>query len=382
MMYVRTLSVGMFLILLIVSRAAGCSIPLFGYALEFWPADDYIVEVRFTGSLSVGERLALAAMEEVVRTEDVNEGADQANLSLRFKQVDDLNKARLAVYYPGRHDESTIWEGPLNLDNVRLLLDSPVRRGMRDRLAAGDSAVWLFVPGGDVQRNEQALTRLRAALQAAEESLRLPVMEDGLVSPYTIRFSTLTLERDDSRETLLLEMLLRTEPALAAGDEPLAFPVYGRGRALYGMAGAGINHRTVMTAGEFLVGACTCQVKDLQPGTDLLMIADWESLLPERDVVEPLEPALFGLPALMATEKHETAGDMQDDIVSGSLTEVAPERGEVDVDVATNDSEFTVAKNPSGNGALVYSIIGMLACLVMLLALGTWWIRSGRLGAG
>src|SRR5205814_1402276 len=38
-------------------------------------------------------------------------------------------------------------------------------------------------------------------------------------------------------------------------------------------------------AAKFLAGPCSCQVKELNPGVDLLMGADWESVVEERPAV-------------------------------------------------------------------------------------------------
>jgi hypothetical protein len=77
----------------------------------------------------------------------------------------------------------------------------------------------------------------------------------------------------------LAGMLVRCESDLADRSEALAFPVFGRGRALWPLVGRGINAKNVQEASEFLVGACSCQVKEQNPGFDLLLSADWDSLL-------------------------------------------------------------------------------------------------------
>jgi len=55
----------------------------------------------------------------------------------------------------------------------------------------------------------------------------------------------------------------------------MAFPVFGRGRALYALVGDGINKETIGEACVFLATACTCMVKEQNPGTDLILAADW-----------------------------------------------------------------------------------------------------------
>jgi hypothetical protein len=77
-------------------------------------------------------------------------------------------------------------------------------------------------------------------------------------------------------------MLLATEPDLKQSSGPIAFPVFGQGRALYALVGKGIKHETIDEAASFLIGSCSCQVKEKNPGSDLLMAVDWKGLLKEQ----------------------------------------------------------------------------------------------------
>ena len=62
----------------------------------------------------------------------------------------------------------------------------------------------------------------------------------------------LRVRRDDPAEALLVWMLLGSESDLAGQNEPIAFPVFGRGRVLYALVGDGITADNVRTAGAFL----------------------------------------------------------------------------------------------------------------------------------
>ena len=73
-------------------------------------------------------------------------------------------------------------------------------------------------------------------------------------------------------------MLLGSEPDLAGSKGPMAFPVFGRGRVLYALVGAGITVDTVRRAGAFIGGECSCTIKHGNPGTDLLLVADWSDV--------------------------------------------------------------------------------------------------------
>lgn len=113
--------------------------------------------------------------------------------------------------------------------------------------------------------------------------------------PLLLIFSILGVSRHDSREAFFTQMLLHTEPDLAKRNEPTVFPVFGRGIALYALVGKGINDDTVTEAANLLVGACRCEIKKLNPGTDLLMSAEWEAAEPpgpELAVAAVAPPAL------------------------------------------------------------------------------------------
>jgi hypothetical protein len=74
-----------------------------------------------------------------------------------------------------------------------------------------------------------------------------------------------------------LNSLLNSEPDLHEySDQPLAFPVFGRGIVLYALVGKGISPETIKSASSFIVGPCSCQVKEQNPGFDLLLSHDWD----------------------------------------------------------------------------------------------------------
>ncbi len=92
-------------------------------------------------------------------------------------------------------------------------------------------------------------------------------------------------------------------------NEPMAFPVFGRGRVLYALIGKGINAGTIEQACRDLTGPCTCQVKDQNPGTDLLMAVNWEKLVTPTAQEEKELPPLTGLIGFPdgSNKKTETA---------------------------------------------------------------------------
>jgi hypothetical protein len=73
--------------------------------------------------------------------------------------------------------------------------------------------------------------------------------------------------------------VLATEEDLDKVKGPILMPVFGRGRLLCTVYGKDLNPTQVTNVVRFLAGECTCQIKDLNPGVDLLIAADWADLL-------------------------------------------------------------------------------------------------------
>jgi hypothetical protein len=194
-----------------------------------------------------------------------------------------------------------VWSGPLNKTNITALLDSPARRAIATRLGEGETAVFALLESGDKTVDDAAASLLDARLAYLASVLELPKLDDqdirnGLVSvpPDGLRlsFSVLRISRGDPAERAFTQMLLATEPDLKQASGPIAFPIFGQGRALYALVGKGIKHETIDEAASFLIGSCSCQVKEKNPGADLLMAVDWKGLLKEQAIgLADLPPA-------------------------------------------------------------------------------------------
>ena len=283
---------------------SACSVPVFRYALERWPADVYDVLVFHRGGLPPKDQAVVDWLEQHV-------SGDGASANCRVRVVDvaaQLDKPIQAVWerqskpelpwmvvcYPWRLGiPQDAWSGRLSADVARRLLDSPARREIGKRLLDGDSVVWVLLESGDRAANEAAAKRLGAELGELQKMLEPPESAqapdndqaawDDADGPLRVAFSIVRVRRDDPAEAMLVHMLLRTEPDLHTFTEPMAFPVFGRGRVLYALVGKGINADTIGEACGFLVGPCFCQAKYLNPGVDLLTAVDWEN-----GIVEPI----------------------------------------------------------------------------------------------
>jgi hypothetical protein len=171
--------------------------------------------------------------------------------------------------------------GELTPSTVAAWVQSPTRQKLTERLIDGQTTVWIFVESGDADKDEAARQLLARELEAATKELKemAPPPIDEFEGPeLSYEFSILPLSRADPREQMLLVMLLNSEPDLHEyAGEPMVFPVFGRGRVLCALVGAGIRADNIREIVAFLTGPCGCEIKMMNPGVDLLMAANWDA---------------------------------------------------------------------------------------------------------
>ncbi|OPZ20603.1 MAG: hypothetical protein BWZ10_00640 [candidate division BRC1 bacterium ADurb.BinA364] len=194
----------------------------------------------------------------------------------------------MAAYFPpGPHSREPIWSAPLTAENVQALVDSPLRKKIAAELIGGKTAVWIFLKCGDKAKDAAALQLLQDQLKEIAPQMQpsdpMPIVYyDGTIQEaeaLKIEFATLELDRGDPKEAFLVAMLMASEPDLKDYiGEPMAFPVFGQGRALFALVGPGINKDNIFEACAFLSSDCSCEVKAMNPGVDLLIKADWTKI--------------------------------------------------------------------------------------------------------
>jgi hypothetical protein len=263
----------------------------------------------------------------------------------------------------------------LNKGNVEKIVDSPLRQKIKSELIAGTSNVWLLIQGGHESVDLQAETQLRRFLKQAQIETKLPDgiiplekasqlrsgpdegpidMDDVLRSsvPLKIEFKTIAVSRDDPVEEIFLAMLLNHSPRMrSAKEEPIAIPVFGRGRVLEGMIGADITLEHTRGASTYLCAACSCQVKDQNPGLDMLMSVKWAdhmlgSLIIEDRVLPPLE----GIAELV--DHPDVKNPTQKQPVRPST------------------------QNEEAKGSIPISLIFTLSAITILVLFSTIWVRK------
>lgn len=280
---------------LAAAQATACPIPVFRYAVEYWEPDPYRVTVFHRGGLTPPQARIVDLMH------DASRGAGdvpKANLDVNVVDVAEQPHALrrhldngmpepdlpwMTVQFAAINQiEEPLWRGAVTRQDVERLLHSPVRAAAAAKLADG-IPVWLFLESGNRRRDNAAFERLTHELRRLEKALELPDPEQwwderqGVPAP-EIRFAAMRLSPNDPEEQFLIRMLVRSEHGLVTrASEPMVFPLYGRGICLWAIVGDGINAWTISEAAEHLVGPCSCQVKMLNPGVDLLIAKHWDA---------------------------------------------------------------------------------------------------------
>ena len=192
------------------------------------------------------------------------------------------------------------------------LVDSPAREEIRRRLLAGHSIVWVLLAADNQPLTEQVKKLTESSLATLPARMRLP---DGIglpgselyaEVPLVLQFSLLQIDPQDPQEAYLSGLLKGLRPEAVERGEPLLVPVFGRGRALEVIPGRDVSARLIEDLTLYLSGACSCQVKEQNPGFDLLMCADWDGELfgdaeyapPDRSAEEGQnrQPGLLKIP--------------------------------------------------------------------------------------
>jgi hypothetical protein len=335
MVMMRTLGPRWFLplVFLAVGSAGAlwaCNIPVFRYAMDHWEADPYEAVVLHEGPLGQEHQAWLDQLRAAA--DDPRRPANLEVTAIDLAELDDQDRQAwqqrvgttelpwVQLRFPRVSGiDQQIIAGPLDDSWGEGVLDSPARREIVDRLADGDSAVWVLLSSGDAQADAKAEKLMQeyfdrlaepGAPTAASPAGELSLFFDddpraAQPNPSTggdpasgdqepPRFTLLRVDRDDPQERVFVSMLLATEDDLHEFDAPITLPVFGRGRAFYALVGDGITENNLREITEFLLGDCSCEVKAGNPGADLLFAADWQSMVSENALEEREFPSLLG----------------------------------------------------------------------------------------
>jgi hypothetical protein len=257
-------------VLVIPRAASACTIPVFRYALDRWEADPFRLVVP----------KAWATDRDKVKLLVPLRGNGLANVLVEESEDPALDRAEWL--FP--HDDAVVSEGPLDVDTLAAVLDSPVRRELIRRILQGDSVVWVVATkAGGESEVERIASRLRFLEQVAELPAQNPDDPDSQLGPgpdLKLKFSVLPLSLEDPAERHFAAMLAGPVHADFVKDGiPFAAPVFGRGRVLGAWSLEELDDLMIEDTSLFLTGRCSCRVKNENPGWDLLLKVDWEAAL-------------------------------------------------------------------------------------------------------
>jgi hypothetical protein len=398
----RRVKIGCVVLLISLSLALplyACSVPVFRYALERWPVDAYRLVIFHQGPLSETEEALQSQLEAFSemgygRPPLMMQAVDTADamperLTAIWEEVKEASLPRMVLLSPEMGEEDVVlWNASLRDENVTLLTESPVRRTLLERLTEGETAVWLLLRSGDPVKDAAVTKALEEGLAEMEATLKLPHELDPTDTEYDtglteeielkIDFSILPMDMSDPAEAILASVFAD----IVTGEDgpllPAVVPVFGRGRALIFLDQADVVLDTIAELSQFLVGPCSCQVKQLNPGIDLPVFADWDArimgmigdealptdlLVPgalpdfESDSAAAVTSAPAVADAADATESHgvaETTDTNDVDVVA--VAEVA----ESPADTNSPDLSDPPA-SPMGRSLLVVALLGLLA---------------------
>jgi hypothetical protein len=284
--------------------ANACDTPVYRYAMYRWEPAPY--EVYYFHDAEPDENDQLIADELKAAWESNEERANVVYIPVDMSQENALNRVppdvrqayesrenpELPLHmiwtpYPG---SAELFYGKLKHGQIAALIDSPMRQKLAGELAAGKIGAFLFLPGSDEaanQRTEKVLSELVKDLDSGKLAGEFyspygpPMTEDGeeveeAAGP-KMEVGLLKVDREDPAEQWLVRCLLATEPDLDEEDGPMAFLCYGRGRTMWAYIDKGISRENMLDVLFFVTGACSCTVKEQNPGVDLLVRHDWDA---------------------------------------------------------------------------------------------------------
>jgi hypothetical protein len=301
--------------------AQACSIPVFRYALDRWPADRFSLEVS----------PADARDEQVAKF--LRNLTDSTPLNLTPLRLKEDGASRLTFPHP-EPGAAEAWRGALDGATLAQIVDSPARAEIVRRTLAGESAVWVLVESGDRAAGDRAATALEQRLSYLEQASLLPPIDPndptsklGPGPKLGIKFSLVRIRHDDSAERAFVKMLAGPKADAALQNGPWLSVIFGRGRALGAWPAEGFGDEQIDEVCGFLLGACSCEVKRLNPGWDLLVKADWDAELATAEQARisasdnpDALPAPSVVPETVTFEPRVGSADVADTIDQRRLT--------------------------------------------------------------
>lgn len=288
---------------LLQAQTCACTIPVFRYALDRWESDRFKLTVPASASQN-------AELTDLLRPLRAN---GKANLDIATARDATLTKAELL---DSKTSSQHLWSGDLDRTTLASLLDSPGRTEIVKRILAGESVVWVIVDSGKPE-DQAEIARIEKRLKFLENVAALPIQDpndpDSQLGPgpaLLLKFTTLHLRIDDPAERLLITMLAGPTGKVDPAQGSFAAAVFGKGRVLGAWPLSHLDDTALEEACMFLVGRCSCRLKNENPGWDILLNVDWPKALQEASerksttttASEPAKPVEMKQPETVVTQ--------------------------------------------------------------------------------
>lgn len=284
------------------SSAAACSLPVFRYALDRWPADTFRLHVAGTDA-------ADPAVAKFLRNYGANSG-----LNLEIARSTEP-ASKLMRPENTQASDVPVWSGKVTQPLLESLGDTKTAQEIVRRLLGGESAVWILVESGDPKADDQTAALVEKRLRYLQQIINIPPVDPNDLSSkpgpgpeVAVQFSLLRLpfpsvgqapENPASEleaERLFLSALAGPNTEIPGSKKAWLAAVFGRGRVIGAWPAEGFGDEQIEEICLFLAGACSCQVKRQNPGWDLLLKVDWDEKLhaigfPPEKAAPPNAPA-------------------------------------------------------------------------------------------
>lgn len=415
--------------------ARACRTPVFRYAMYNWPGAPYWVFAVYHGEPSGADRAVEQAIRRAAtdRGAPANLRFESAGAE-RSDEFDKLPEQVQAAYRAWRETLEAsapptgavhlvftawgahLWTGRLTEDTIPAMVGSPARREIGRLFDEGNAAVLLLLTSGNAEADREAeavVDSLLAETARGKFVAEVPLdLYQELMPPRgsvpaaggatsgappgmnraappggnsaesaggaeavvreALRIAKVVVRRDDPAERWLVDSLLALEPDLAElAGEPMVFVVYGRGRAMPPCVGRGITLEYLADAVGFLAAACSCQVKDENPGMDLLMAWNWDVTAENWAAGDPELSLAWGEPPTQEGQPRGQAGETEPEALAAS----APLTGTGESEALTGSAG---PETPQANAGL--RIIGLGIALAAALVLGAGFVFLRRRG--
>jgi hypothetical protein len=349
------------------SIASACTVPVFRFALERWAADKYLVIVYYNGHLTAEQNSAVSHL-----VEQSSAAGGPLNIEVIRYDVASPPPGKLFDIEPPSADQSLPcvevrkrldwthtalrWRGSF-VDAIEQpgLFDSPARSEIVRRILEGHSSVWLLIaPEGQTKELSE---QLQAKLDGVTKNLTLPKgiglpgSELYTSIPLEIRCSVLRISHTDPREQRFLKLLAASAPEWKS-DAAYVVPIFGRCRAMEVIPHWEIDEVAIEDIANFFCNACSCQVKQANPGFDLLASVNWEDRLFGGSIPEAIRPQA---PPLAA---NGSGGPPV------SPEYVAIPVGEATIEAAALDDEIVLTKPDQSSSTMTKMLLVAVVALI------------------